>query len=454
MSLAAVVSEPSRAAQRAAPAGLLRRLGKLLGAKNFLSLSDQAVVSGTSFVTSVMIGRLCSQDELGVYALALTVVGVIRSVHCELVGAPFCVFSHRHEDDELATYCGSVTVHQFVLTLLSVLALAAFYAAGEFGLLRTSIQPVLGVLLVAAPFLWLREFLRGFLFGRFRVGVAFAVDTVVAIGQLGGLALLALTGRLTVASGFAVMGAACAAAGLAGLWLHREPVRIRRTRIVADWRSNWQFARWTLASHLVGSTTPFVMPWIVESLRGPAVTGSFAACVTLIGLSTMFVTGVANVLTPSAARAFYQGGAGQLRPLLIRTALLFTVVLGTFCTIVLFRGEWLMAFVYGNKFTGLGPVCLWLALASWVNSLGVTAGNGLWALERPQANLVADACTLTVTLTAAALLVGPWGAYGAGLAMLLGITAGTTVRCATLVRWLRHHRRQLTPLPTPVPAGA
>ena len=41
---------------------------------------DQAVVSGTSFATSVLLGRFASQQELGVYYLALSVVYFARGV--------------------------------------------------------------------------------------------------------------------------------------------------------------------------------------------------------------------------------------------------------------------------------------------------------------------------------------------------------------------------------------
>lgn len=40
----------------------------------FLSLLDQAVVSGTSFITTLLIGRICGAEELGIYSLAFTLI--------------------------------------------------------------------------------------------------------------------------------------------------------------------------------------------------------------------------------------------------------------------------------------------------------------------------------------------------------------------------------------------
>jgi O-antigen/teichoic acid export membrane protein len=71
-----------------------------------------------------------------------------------------------------------------------------------------------------------------------------------------------------------------------------------------------------------------------------------------------------------------------------------------------------------------------------VGSLGITAGNGLWAMERPAANFAADVCTFAATIGSAIVLVGPLGILGAAMAILAGSSAGTLVRFFTLSRLL------------------
>jgi hypothetical protein len=60
-----------------------------------LSVLDQAVVSGTSFATSVLLGRFASQEELGVYYLALSVVYFTRGVQEQVVSAPYMIYCSR-----------------------------------------------------------------------------------------------------------------------------------------------------------------------------------------------------------------------------------------------------------------------------------------------------------------------------------------------------------------------
>src|SRR5436190_23162028 len=80
--------------------------------KSGLSVLDQAVVSGTSFATSVLLGRCASQGELGVYYLALSAVYFARGVQEQLVSAPYMIYCSRKEGRALAEYAGSTLIHQ------------------------------------------------------------------------------------------------------------------------------------------------------------------------------------------------------------------------------------------------------------------------------------------------------------------------------------------------------
>ncbi len=398
------------------------------------SLFDQALVSGTSFVTTVCIGRMCSKEELGVYYLGLSIFYFVRGIQSEAISAPYLVYCNRRHDTELATYSGSSLTHQVVLS-----AITLAFLLGLAGLLSTGIGPaglasVVWVLLGAVPFLLLREYIRHFSFAHLRLPVAIAIDATVAALQLGSLALLAYFGSLSVVTVFAVMGGACAVASVGWLLAKRHSLRFSGTRIVADWWHNWSFAKWALACDLVGYSAPYIMPWIVVVACGEAETGMLAACATLIGLANMFIMGVANYLTPKAARTYANDGLDAMCRLLTRAAVMFAATLGGFVLLVLVAGDYAATVVYGPDYAGAGVIMTIYAVEMLAISMGLTVGAGLWAMERPSANFAADVCTLTVMLTAAACLVPTLGIVGAAAASLLGTTTGTSVRFLTFMR--------------------
>ena len=240
------------------------------------------------------------------------------------------------------------------------------------------------MLLAALPFLLLREFVRQLALAHLRAGEALLVDAAAAAVQLGCLGLLPYFGRLNVPTVYAVMGGTCALICLGWHLVRREPVRFAWRSVAADWRTNWAFGRWALASQLLGRGWSYLMPWVVALVHGEAATASLAVAVTLVNLAGTLVTGVSNFVTPRAAHAFNHGGLPALRRVLRQTAALYLAIVGGFCLVVFVAGEPLATLVYSGRYADVGPILSVLAFAMLANSLSITAGNGLWALDRPR----------------------------------------------------------------------
>lgn len=405
--------------------------------QSLLSIFDQAVVSGTSFLTAAIIGRLTAPDELGLYYLVLSIVIVGAAIQDSAVSAPYLVYCKRRQGRELAEYSGSVWIHLLAVCAISVVVLLAMIVVMS-ATNHTKILPGLWILLGAAPLILLRQGVRRFAFANLHVRSAIALDAVVAVVQLGGIALLGYLGWLSLAGIFAVMGGACGLACFGVYLLDPPKVRFVRDRFLPDWNLNWAFAKWAVRGYLIGNTTPYVMLWILGMTIGSAAAGVLGACTTLIGMANVLLMGVDNVLTPQSSHAFATGAARGLSRMLVRIAAFLVLTLGGFCLFVMLTGDFLAVFVFGNDYHGTGGILLALALSSLMYGIGIVAGNGLWAVDQPRACFLGDICCLIVTLIAAVLLIPPLGALGAALATLAGMTAAAIARMTLLVRYLRH----------------
>jgi O-antigen/teichoic acid export membrane protein len=345
------------------------------------------------------------------------------------------VYSKRYQGSELASYAGSVWFHHFAVTALGiVMLLAAIAGLSLAGAVRMA--PGLWALLAAGPFILLREWIRRFAYANLQIVPAVMLDAVVAVAQLGGLLLLWRLQLLSIFSIFAVMGAACAIACVGWFVLDRPAARFDPSRYRPDWTKNWSFGRWALRSYVVGSTIPFVMPWILGLTVGMAAAGVLAACNTLINISNLFLVSMDRVLIPRAAQAFARGHAGDLRRVLTWAALVILPALGAFCLVVFLFGSRLAVFVFGDQYRGHGDILTALALVMFANGVGTIAGTGLWAIDKPRINFTADVVTLLVTIAAGFALVVPLGAFGAALAILAGTSTGCVVRTLRLQRAL------------------
>jgi len=444
----AMLDDPATFVDAVAPDATAERpaivRGDRTATRAFLSVVDQAVVSGTNFVTTVVIGRLCTKHELGVYSLAFSIVLLARGIQYQVVSAPYMIYWSRRPLSGRSAYLGSSLLHQLVLTLLVGLGLAGYVAVLWRGAGPPGLLPVVCILLCSVPFLLMREFIRNLALSQLRMIDAIVIDAAVALLQLGLILVLGLLGLLTIPAVYAVMGLACLAACLYWRVGRTQSTEFVRASAWDDWRQNWSFGKWALSSHLVGGSIPYIMPWIVAVAHGEAETGVLAAATTLVGLSNTFVMGLGNFLTPRAALAYTDGGVRALIRVLASFALLFSLSLGAFCLAVALFGDPLAVLLYGDRYRGIGLIITLLACTVLANSLRMTAGGGLWSIERPRANFGAEVCTMVVTIGVSVALVGPFGVLGAAIGMLCGAVAGAVTGAAILIRSLG----QLTPIPT------
>src|SRR5438067_4849932 len=120
------VTEEAPLPERGRPAAgaVARLLGGAAG-KDTLAVLDQAVVSGTSFLTTILLWRWCGPGELGVYSLGFTLLVTWGCVQESLIALPYTIYRHRPVLGTPEEYAGSVLVHQGLLSILALLVLAA-----------------------------------------------------------------------------------------------------------------------------------------------------------------------------------------------------------------------------------------------------------------------------------------------------------------------------------------
>jgi O-antigen/teichoic acid export membrane protein len=402
-----------------------------------LAVFDQGIVSGLSFATSAIIATSSGRMGLGIAHLALTLLTLMMNVQGELLNAPYTVYRGGRRGRRLEAYSGSIMIHQAVLAAFGMFAVLVVLGLNSVGIGPAELRPALWVLLAASPFCLLHAFLRNFSFAAFQFRVAVAMDVTVAVLQMTTLIVLVRLDMLTVPRIFAVMGTASLVACAGWFVMKPEPIRLVRGLVLKHWSENWSFGRWALASHIVGCAGTYVLPWLLVFVHDQAATGTLAGCAKLSALAATFVAGVAHFLTPKAVAAFNESGAAGLKRVLFVSGVVFAVTVGGFCVVVGLTGDWLLVRLFGQDFVGTGSIALVLSFAVLANSMAVLGGNGLWAINRPQANLISDIAAVTLTLVTAAVLVQTHGVMGIAVSMLVGGIVGAIVRGITLFVLMR-----------------
>jgi O-antigen/teichoic acid export membrane protein len=396
-----------------------------------VALIDQAVVSGTNFLTVILIGRSSQPEDLGYYSLGFALLVLLAALQEALVTAPYTVFRERVHGPDRAAYTGCVLAQQFGLAVL-----AAGVLAGAVSLADGWLGPAGWAVAAAAPAALLHQFCRRLAFADLWSGGALALDLGVAGLQLGGLLGLAVAGRLTAVTAFAVIGLAGGTVGLVGLAVTRRAFAFRGAGLGREVGRHWVFGRWVAAGQGLGVINGYVAHWLLAGLVGPAATGTFAACLAVVMLSNPFILGVSNLLGPRAVRARAAGGPGELRRVVGTAGLLVAGVMAAFALVLTVAGDPLVRLLYGGGYGGHGLAVVVLAAAVAASGPGIAADHGLRALERPRAAFAGSLTGFVVTVAAVGVLAPVWGVTGAAFGYLTGTAASSTVRAVAFLRAL------------------
>lgn len=396
-----------------------------------LALSDQAIVSLTNFLTTVLIARLCTAQELGIYALTWTIINLIKTAQERAISAPYLVFVHRTSTDS-KSYLGSSLVHQAGFGLAS--AILMFMIALLFGLRGQpqGIATALVVLAIGAPFILIREHVRAVSAAHFRFHVSLVMDVSISLLQLGGILFLAYQQRLTIASAFAMIGVACLLPSIVWYRTTRTDFRFSRELIGKHWAINWTYSRWLVFARTLGIAGHFLLPWIIAMLMSEAAAGKFASCVTLAGLSLMFVLGANSFFQARAVRDFHDGGTAKLSRSLITAWIVFVSVLSLISLAFFLQGSWMLSVVYGPEFAGYGNVVFLLSLNVLLVAVTIVAGNGLAALGKSSGFIIGESAYFVVTVITAFPFTLNWQLTGAAWALIAGGIAGVIAQTSTL----------------------
>jgi glycosyltransferase involved in cell wall biosynthesis/O-antigen/teichoic acid export membrane protein len=414
---------------RGAVMGLLRANLRFLQG-HAVALTDQVVVSATSFLTTVILARATLPSQVALYSLGLSLLFAFLTAQYALISTPYAVQRHNSIESQ-AELAGSSLAHSFLLSLLLVAAfLAASLLLSVQGASRQTVELTL-VVAAVLPFWFLRAFGRSFTFAHLRASEALAQDAAIAVIQIGCLVWLAWNVGLSATKAIVVTGAAYALVSPLWLYLRRADFAFRPQLVLLLMKRSWELGKWLLLAEMTISIQAYAAYWLSALCLDATATGVFAASMTISLFANPIVLGIGNTLTPRSALALKEQGCVGLRKHTIHSSLLLGASMALFCAVVaLFGNALLAALFHGADYQGRGGLVTVLALAQFAYAVGIPAANSLASLERPRAIVLVGSIGALVTVVLIPSLAPRWGLFAAAW----GFFAGNAV--TSVGRWI------------------
>lgn len=397
-----------------------------------LAWLDQGVVSATSFVALIMIGRWCEPSQLGAYAVGGSALALLLAAQGSLITRPYTILLHQPS--------GTPAEHAFsalILSLLLSVGATIVLSATAFGLFVTGANPevvqIAWALAAITPFVLMREFARRFAFAHFKMQHALLVDTAVAAVSIVGLVWLGWSGRMSAVTALGAMGLACGVGTAGWLFLAHAQFEFRLNQVRATLQRSWQLGKWLLSGQLAIQAQGYMTYWLSLVIAGATVTGIYTACMSIVAFANPLLFGFYNILTPRSVRALKDEGTAGLRRQAVRDSLLLAALMTPFCLLVFAAGEPAMDLLFpADVYRGYGHILNVLTLAALAAAVGVPASNALASAERARAVAVVMAATALLNVVLVWWLMTQFGLLGAAYAVLIAEVAGS------LGRWIAY----------------
>ena len=415
-------------ARTALPAGHLRKAST--------AVVDQGLVSAGTFLLNILLARLTSPADYGVFVLCFS--GIVFSIDLQnaLVTEPMMVFGPTRPQQDRSRYLGAALALQLLFTSCCVVAVGLASAvwwglAGPSTALFTLSATALGLLGIHA-----REFVRKTFFTLYAPGRALANDTLYLLLLLSGLVLVIWRGELSGVTALAILGVAGVLSAAVGVMRAGVVLKVSPKEIGDAARLHWGYGKWMIGVSGSRWSANELYYFVAATFVGPAGTGALKAVQNIFAPIAVLLTGLHNLLLPLTSRLVARESAGAVNSFVISLG----AVLGT-GALAYGLGVWIGAeTVFQLLYDGQYATYAYLLPIVGIGHLLVSAFQGpslvLRALRQTKRVFTITTLSATITVVTVVPLTAAFGLVGAVISMLLSLVVSSPL-------WVLMYRRSL-----------
>ncbi|MCC7349594.1 MAG: oligosaccharide flippase family protein [Phycisphaerales bacterium] len=326
------------------------------------ALADQMLLSGSNFVTMVLVARGLSRGEFGEFTLIYSGLLFANLAQATLITQPHNVLASTRGGADYRRYTTSAGAGQLLFCIVA--ALLTLMAAGLGWSLGWSVAGLLAALAPCIIAWQSQEFTRRVLYTEGRTAAAFFNDLLSYGGQALLIGLLWHAEQLTAQRALYILAATSATAALLGLW------QIRHS-LARDWKwsslwENWNFGKWLLGAELLQwlSSIQWYL-FIAAAMFGTSATAMLKAAAVIFGPTRVLISFLDTILPIRFSKALAHGGPEAMNRQYRWAFLLVTPMLAGYCGLVaLFAGP-LLRLAYGKQYADDAPMLMLYAMCAF-----------------------------------------------------------------------------------------
>jgi O-antigen/teichoic acid export membrane protein len=392
------------------------------GVKGGLTILDQGLASGSTFLLGILLARWLPSDQYGAYALALAIYVLMHAFYQALVLEPMAVFGGSVYHDQLRPYLGTLfRVH--ILAGLGIFAILGFSAevtrvVGK----GDGLAGALAALALACPFFLLFSLARRAFYLKTSPGTAACGAAVFSALTLGGICVAYECHWVSPMSALLLIGVGALGSSvlLLAILRLRLPRTLSRISFRKVWNRHWQYGRWALAGAFMMWIPANIFYPLLSTFSGMKQAGELKA---LMNFGAPVVQAYGSIssalLLPYAARAMMHQQSGGAEALMRKISCLFVFGAVAYWAVVLLLRWPIFRVLYSGRYTQVAYLLPVVALGSILWSAYLGPATTLRAMESPESVFYAVCISSCVAFAVGLPATWAFGIRGAVWAMAL-----------------------------------
>lgn len=387
-------------------------------AKVVWALLDQVLVSGCTFLVTLIVARTVSVAEFSAYGLSVTVCLFISAMHRSYLTQPMSILGVAEDAEELGRRFKAVWLLHLIAwpIVLSVLLLVGWRYFPHLGF------SVAAFFFIAAYLM--QELVRRMFFttGRhvevaWMDGLAYG-GQVVAVGVAGFVFHAGVTAALLAGACTFMLGAALG-------WTLLDPAHRKAPlpawhEVLGFAKAHWVSSRWICFSQVFMFGSVMVVPFQIAEFGNVIWLAQYNAMTSILNVLNILRQAMGNYLPIWVARVYHERGLRAFDQMMNRMSM---AVLGASALVVfalLIVGPWIVHLLYGDRYAQASEVLPIGAIGPLVAMVSFVTHAGGLALGRTEHIFFSYVAGTLVTLSVAPWLIQHHGLLGAAWVANIG----------------------------------
>jgi O-antigen/teichoic acid export membrane protein len=395
------------------------------------ALIDQAAVSAGNFLVGIWMARLLDAPGLAQYALALTTILGLSTIHRAWVAQPMNVLGATESPARRFTRYDNMLRAQ--CWLLPAMALMA-------GLIGAAFFPqpaLIGGMVLFLSLFCLQDLARRYHYTHGDIGQAVPGDVLAYGGQLLLLVCLwAATYTPDVDTVFWVLSVPMLAAWA---WMHwriaaqdATPRDATTPRPTQDLREHWHNAKWVVWSQVVWIGASQLVPFQLAAFSSSDDVAAYHAANTLMNALNVLRLTMGNYLPASAAKVFAEQSYDGLRRYLWRVGM-FCGALSIAAYIFLdLTGDFWIDLLFAGKYDGAKAIVPTMAAIHLLAMSSLISAAGAQVVGTTRVIFTSNVVALVFTWGLGTWLIAHWGLWGSVMVLAIGLLLPAIVQALHL----------------------